>query len=160
MLRFCLVFLIFWILKLVYSSFVIVLCLHAAPPCLSIFVYLRCFPSLQGHVDFSYEVSRSISACQGVLLIVDANQVQNQISQWVIADVFAACDAVVNVLLSCEGGSSANGGQLLLGFWGSAGNHPCHQQGKLETYLFSGLSHIIFLLDCWSACLSDLIFLP
>ena len=49
-----------------------------------------------GHVDFHYEVSRAMAACEGVLLLVDATQgVQAQ----TVANAYLAVDANIEIIL-------------------------------------------------------------
>ncbi len=57
--------------------------------------YLLNFIDTLGHVDFSYEVSRSLAACEGALLVVDAAQ---RVEAQSVANCYTAIDQGLEVV--------------------------------------------------------------
>ncbi|HEY4491661.1 MAG TPA: GTP-binding protein, partial [Acidobacteriota bacterium] len=101
-----------------------------------------------GHVDFSYEVSRSLAACEGVLLVVDAAQ---GVEAQTLANAFLAIEnnltimPVINKidLPSADPKRTAEQLQNVIGFTDETMYHVSAKTGVGVPDLLEGLIHTV-----------------
>ncbi|AMC11575.1 elongation factor 4 [Lutibacter profundi] len=85
-----------------------------------------------GHVDFSYEVSRSIAACEGALLIVDAAQ---SIQAQTISNLYLALENDLEIIpvlnkVDLPGANPEEVTDDIVGLLGCSPNEVIHASGK------------------------------
>ena len=85
-----------------------------------------------GHVDFSYEVSRSIAACEGALLIVDAAQ---SIQAQTISNLYLALENDLEIIpilnkIDLPGSDPEGVGQQVIDLLGCERDEILHVSGK------------------------------
>lgn len=85
-----------------------------------------------GHVDFSYEVSRALKACEGALLVVDASQ---GIEAQTLANLYQALDQDLEIIpvlnkIDLPGADPDNMAQQLMDLIGCRKDEILHVSGK------------------------------